>query len=162
MFHDLPRVRLGLSFVAVLGVLFMAGCGSSKSSSSATSSAAPAASSTSATSSTTSAATSASTSTSSCGPKPGAAATGTPITLGTINTKQPGTDFTDIANMAKAYFDCVNANGGVNGHPIHYTISTEETNPAQIAADARQLVQTDHVLGIVGNTSIHECTINHA
>ena len=161
MFQHVPRVRLGLSCVAVLGVLFLTACGSSKSSSSAaTSTAAPAASSSSTTS--TSSATSASTSTSSCGPKPGAAATGTPITLGTINTKQPGTDFTDIANMAKAYFDCVNANGGVNGHPIHYTISTEETNPAQIAADARQLVQTDHVLGIVGNTSILECTINHA
>jgi branched-chain amino acid transport system substrate-binding protein len=64
--------------------------------------------------------------------------------------------------MAKAYFACVNANGGVNGHPIQYTIATEQTNPAQIAADARQLVQTDHVMGIVGNTSILECTINHA
>ena len=32
--------------------------------------------------------------------------------------KQPGTDFTDIENMEGAYFACVNANGGVNGHPI--------------------------------------------
>ena len=161
MYHHVSRVRLGLSCAAVLGVLFMAGCGSSKSSSSSTSSsAAPAASSTSATS--TAAATSASTSTSSCGPKPGVAATGTPIPLGAINTKQPGTDFTDIENMEGAYFACVNANGGVNGHPIKLYKLTEPTQPAQIAADATQLVQTDKVVGESGNSSILECTINHA
>src|SRR6266567_958558 len=98
--------------------------------------------------------------TSSCGTKPGVAATGTPIPLGAIATNQPGTSFTDIPNMAKAYFDCVNANGGINGHPIKLYIATEQTNPAQIAADAKQLVQTDKVVGIVGNTSIIECSIN--
>ena len=98
--------------------------------------------------------------TSSCGTKPGVAATGTPIPLGAIATNQPGTSFTDIPNMAKAYFDCVNANGGINGHPIKYYIATEQTNPAQIAADAKQLVQSDHVVGIVGSTSIIECSIN--
>ena len=98
--------------------------------------------------------------TSSCGSKPGVKATGTPIPLGAIATNQPGTSFTDIPNMAKAYFDCVNANGGINGHPIKYYIATEQTNPAQVAADARQLVQSDHVLGIVGSTSIIECSVN--
>ena len=62
--------------------------------------------------------------------------------------------------MAQAYFNCVNDNGGINGHPIKYTILTEQTNPAQIAADAQQLVQTDQVLGIVGNTSIIECSVD--
>src|SRR5579864_8994769 len=56
--------------------------------------------------------------TSQCGTKPGQAATGTPIALGAIATNQPGTSFTDIPNMANAYFTCVNANGGINGHPI--------------------------------------------
>ena len=143
MFQHVPRVRLGLACVAVLGVLFLTACGSSKSSSSAaTSSAAPAASSSS-TTSTSAGSTSASTGTSSCGSKPGVAATGTPIPLGAINTKQPGTDFTDIENMEGAYFACVNANGGVNGHPIKLYKLTEPTQPAQIAADATQLVQTD-------------------
>src|SRR5438046_232642 len=99
--------------------------------------------------------------TSSCGSKPGVKATGTPIPLGAIATNQPGTSFTDIPNMAKAYFDCVNANGGINGHPIKYYIETEQTNPAQVAADAKQLVQTDKVVGHVGQPSIPECTINH-
>jgi branched-chain amino acid transport system substrate-binding protein len=159
MFHHVPRVRLGLPVVAVLGVLSIAACGSSSSStsSSATSSAAAPSSST-----TSSASTSASTSTSSCGPKPGTAATGTPISIGAINTKQPGTDFSDIENMEGAYFACVNANGGVNGHPVDLVKLTEASEPAQIAADASKLVQTDHVDGVSGSSSILECTINSA
>jgi branched-chain amino acid transport system substrate-binding protein len=96
-----------------------------------------------------------------CGSGNGKAATGTPIRLGAIATKQPGTDFTDIPNMAKAYFACVNANGGVKGHPIKYFIETEQTDPGQAASLARKLIQTDKVVGIVGNTSIIECAVNH-
>jgi branched-chain amino acid transport system substrate-binding protein len=69
--------------------------------------------------------------TSACGTKPGVKATGTPIPLGGIDTDQPGASFTDIGNMAAAYFACVNANGGINGHPISYTLLTEQTNPSQ-------------------------------
>ena len=64
--------------------------------------------------------------------------------------------------MAQAYFNCVNANGGINGHPIKYYIETEQTNASQIASEAKQLVQTDHVVGIIGNTSIIECTVDHS
>jgi branched-chain amino acid transport system substrate-binding protein len=151
------RWRLAAALASVLAVGgVLAGCSSSSSTSSAsapaTSSGAPATSASSG---------GGASDTSACGSKPGVAAAGTPINLGTINTQQPGTDFTDIANMAQAYFNCVNANGGVNGHPIKYSIQTEKTDPAQIASDAKQLVQGDHVVGIVGNTSILECTINH-
>jgi branched-chain amino acid transport system substrate-binding protein len=96
-----------------------------------------------------------------CGLGNGKKATGTPIRLGAIATKQPGTDFTDIPNMAAAYFKCVNANGGIYNHPIQYFIETEQTDPAQLAALARKLVQTDKVVGLVGNTSIIDCSINH-
>ena len=62
-----------------------------------------------------------------CGTKPGTKATGSPIKVGAIVTKQPGTDFTDGANMAEAYFNCVNDNGGINGHPISYKFYEEQT-----------------------------------
>jgi len=146
-----PGARAAVALAAAIGML-AAGC-SSGSSSSGPPGSSPAATSSSA---------GTTVSTSQCGAKPGVKATGTPIPLGGIVTNQPGTSFTDIANMASAYFACVNDNGGINGHPIKYYIATEQTNPAQIAADARQLVQTDHVVGIVGNTSILECTINHS
>ncbi len=145
-----------VAVIAIGGVL--AGCSSSSSSSS--SSAATATSSAAATPSSSSSSSSSTVSTSQCGTKPGVAATGTPIPLGGIVTDQPGTSFTDIANMAQAYFTCVNANGGINGHPIKYYIETEQTNASQIASEARQLVQTDHVVGIVGNTSIIECSVD--
>jgi branched-chain amino acid transport system substrate-binding protein len=96
-----------------------------------------------------------------CGAGTGRKAAGEPIRLGAITTKQPGTDFTDIPNMAKAVFDCVNDNGGINGRPIEYLIETEQTNPGQVASLAKKLIETERVLGIVGNTSIIECAVNH-
>jgi branched-chain amino acid transport system substrate-binding protein len=96
-----------------------------------------------------------------CGAGTGQKATGQPIKLGGIATKQPGTDFSDIPNMAKALFDCVNDNGGINGRPIQYLIETEQTDPAQVASLAKKLIETEKVLGIVGNTSLIECAVNH-
>ncbi|HEX4010739.1 MAG TPA: ABC transporter substrate-binding protein [Solirubrobacteraceae bacterium] len=159
-----PRMRVGLALLAALALVALAGCGSSSnsSSSSAAASASSSSSSAPAATSSSSAAASASTDTSSCGPKPGVKATGSPIALGAINVKQPGTDFTDISNMAAAYFTCVNNNGGVNGHPVKLYAVTDQTNPSQIAADAKQLVQSDHVLGIAGTSDIIECSINSA
>jgi branched-chain amino acid transport system substrate-binding protein len=152
------RMRLSLALVAVVVLTVLAGCGSSKSSTSAASNAAS--------SGTTSAASSSSggssTNTSSCGPKPGVKATGTPINIGTIDTKQPGTDFSDGPNMIIAYYNCVNANGGVNGHPVHLFVEYDQTQPAQIAAAAKKLIQTDHVVGIVGVFDLLECTIDQS
>jgi branched-chain amino acid transport system substrate-binding protein len=96
-----------------------------------------------------------------CGLGNGKKASGEPIKLGGIAVKQPGTDFTDIPNTAKAYFDCVNDNGGINGRPIQYTFETEQTDPGQAAAAAKKLVETVKVVGIVGSSSIIECTVNH-
>jgi branched-chain amino acid transport system substrate-binding protein len=64
--------------------------------------------------------------------------------------------------MTGAYFACVNANGGINGHPIKYFPLTEQTNPSQIASLAKQLVTSDHVVGMVGNSSIIECSVDAA
>ena len=97
-----------------------------------------------------------------CGNGNGQEATGSPIKIGAIATKQPGTDFTDGTAAAGAYFDCVNANGGVNGHPIDYITETEQTDPAQNAALARKLVETEGVLGMTGGFSLIECDVNHA
>jgi branched-chain amino acid transport system substrate-binding protein len=153
----MPRVRVGIALLAAIGLFALAGCGSSSSSSSSGGSSGGSSSSAASSSGGGSSA-----NVSSCGPKPGVKATGTPILLGSINTKQPGTDFTDIPNMEQAYFNCVNDNGGVNGHPVKLFVETDQTQPAQIAAAAKKLIQTDHVMGIVGPTDLLECTINHA
>jgi branched-chain amino acid transport system substrate-binding protein len=96
-----------------------------------------------------------------CGLGNGKKATGAPIKLGAIVTKQPGVDFTDISAMAGAYFDCVNDNGGINGRPISYDVQTEQTNPQQISSLATKLLESDKVLGLVGSTSLLDCAVNH-
>jgi branched-chain amino acid transport system substrate-binding protein len=152
---------VALLIVAIAAVIVVAGCGSSKSSTSSPPGGASTGAASSSSTTSASSGSSGSANTSQCGPKPGTAATGTPIVLGAINTKQPGTDFTDISNMEAAYFACVNANGGVNGHPIKLDLQTEATQPPQIEAASKLLVQTDKVVGMSGTSSILECTIDH-
>jgi len=95
-----------------------------------------------------------------CGLGNGKKATGAPIKLGGIDMLIPGVDFTTIGKVAAAYFACVNDNGGINGRPIKYILYNEQLNPAQEAALARKLVESDKVVGIVGNTSFAECGVN--
>src|ERR1700727_2006063 len=140
-FHGRTRTAAAVVAAVALGVL--AGCSSSSSTTSASTATSAPASSGAAASSPSSSSSAGTVSTSSCGTKPGVAATGTPINIGAINTKQPGTDFSDIENMTGAYFACVNANGGINGHPIKFFPVTEATSPPQIEALAKQLVTSD-------------------
>lgn len=95
-----------------------------------------------------------------CGEGTGEPATGEPIKLGGMATNIPGVDFTWITEMTGAYFDCVNDNGGIHGRPIDYIAEEEQVDPQQIASLATKLVEEDQVLGIVGSTSLIECSVN--
>src|SRR5438093_6296611 len=95
-----------------------------------------------------------------CGAGTGKKATGSAIKLGGIDMLIPGVDFTTIGKVAKAYFDCVNDNGGINGHRITYKLYSEQLNPAQKTALARKLIQIDKVADVAGNTSFAECGTN--
>jgi branched-chain amino acid transport system substrate-binding protein len=95
-----------------------------------------------------------------CGAGTGEEATGEPIKIGAMATNSPVADFTWITGMTAAYFECVNDNGGINGRPIQYIAEEEQVDPTQIASLARKLVEQDQVLGIVGSTSLIECSVN--
>ena len=95
-----------------------------------------------------------------CGAGTGKKATGKPIKLGGIAMLIPGVDFTTIGKVANAYFKCVNDNGGINGRPISYTLYNEQLDPTQQASLAKKLIESDKVVGIVGNTSFTECGTN--
>jgi branched-chain amino acid transport system substrate-binding protein len=95
-----------------------------------------------------------------CGAGTGEEATGEPIRIGAMATNAPVADFTWITGMTAAYFECVNDNGGINGRPIEYIAEEEQVDPQQIASLARKLVEQDQVLGIVGSTSLIECSVN--
>jgi branched-chain amino acid transport system substrate-binding protein len=158
--HVMPRMRIGLALLAAAALLALAGCGSSSSSSSSAAGGGGATSSAAGGGTSTSGGGSGSADISSCGSKPGVKATGSPINIGTIDTHQPGTDFTDGPNMINAYFQCVNDNGGVNGHPLKLFVQLDQTQPAQVAAAAKKLIQSDHVVAIDGVFDLLECTID--
>ncbi|MGZ4310661.1 MAG: ABC transporter substrate-binding protein [Solirubrobacteraceae bacterium] len=155
----MPRMRIGLASLAAAALLALAGCGSSSSSSSS-SAAGGGATSSAASGGTSTSGGGGATAISSCGTKPGVKATGSPINIGTIDTHQPGTDFTDGPNMINAYFQCVNDNGGVNGHPLKLFVELDQTQPAQVAAAAKKLITSDHVVAIDGVFDLLECTID--
>src|SRR3984957_20433047 len=58
----------------------------------------------------------------------GKAATGQPIEIGAVVGKTGPADFSGWAQAAAAYFACVNANGGINGRPIHYSVEDDQWN----------------------------------
>lgn len=54
--------------------------------------------------------------------------------------------------VAQATVDQINASGGINGHKVSLSVADEGSSPSGAVTAARQLVQNDHVLGIVSNT----------
>ncbi|MGZ4723664.1 MAG: ABC transporter substrate-binding protein, partial [Ilumatobacteraceae bacterium] len=84
-----------------------------------------------------------------CGLANGKKATGTPIKLGNVTTSVPGTDFSTGPAMMKAYFDCVNDNGGINGRPVQMLEENDNLKPEDAAAAARKLIETDKVVAMV-------------
>ncbi|MFI5932923.1 ABC transporter substrate-binding protein [Actinoplanes sp. NPDC051494] len=72
----------------------------------------------------------------------------------TIGTHMPLTGpaaagYSRIAPASKAYFDYVNANGGVHGRTINYKIMDDTYNPATTQQVVRELVLQDKVFAIL-------------
>ncbi len=60
-----------------------------------------------------------------CGLHNGQKATGQPIAIGGIVGRTGPADFSSSGDAAAAYFKCVNANGGINGRPIDYSLEDD-------------------------------------
>jgi branched-chain amino acid transport system substrate-binding protein len=58
--------------------------------------------------------------------------------------------YSKIGPAAKAYYDYVNENGGVNGRKIEFVYKDDAYNPAQTVQVVRQLVLQDKVFAVVG------------
>lgn len=96
-----------------------------------------------------------------CGLSNGKKATGEPIQIGAIVGKTGPEDFSSSSRSADAYFKCVNANGGINGRPIAYTVQDDTWNPEVAAQAASKLVKDTKVVGMVGSSSFVECGANN-
>ncbi len=74
----------------------------------------------------------------------------------------PASAYGTIGKAISAYFDKVNAEGGINGRKIKYISLDDGYNPAKTVEQARKLVEEDEVLfvfnplGTPPNTAIHK------
>src|ERR1700728_2670456 len=75
------------------------------------------------------------------------------ITVGTIST-QTGTlaaNFSSLIYGEKAYYDYINAQGGVNGRKINYHYALDDGgNPTTFNQLANTLINQDHVFAVTG------------
>jgi ABC-type branched-subunit amino acid transport system substrate-binding protein len=90
--------------------------------------------------------------------------TDTSIKIGThmplTGPAAPG--YSEIPVGTKAYFDYVNAAGGVNGREIEYVFRDDTYNPATTSTVVNQLVLQDEVFGVMGGlgTPTHSAVID--
>jgi branched-chain amino acid transport system substrate-binding protein len=96
----------------------------------------------------------------SCGKTPGKPASGAPIPVGAVIGKSGPADLSSPSLSAKAYFDCVNANGGIGGRPIQYSVVDDTWNPAKSSQVAKELVQDKGVTALIGSFSFFDCASN--
>ncbi|GAA4930723.1 ABC transporter substrate-binding protein [Actinoplanes utahensis] len=77
--------------------------------------------------------------------------TDTSIVVGTHMplTGPAAAGYSKIAPATKAYFDYVNANGGVHGRKIEYKVKDDAYNPANTQTVVRELVLQDKVFAIL-------------
>ncbi|WP_094770553.1 ABC transporter substrate-binding protein [Microbacterium gorillae] len=97
-----------------------------------------------------------------CGLGNGKPATGEPIRVGAIATASGGVDFSSSPNSAKAFFDCVNDNGGINGRPIQYSYEDDQLDPTKTAQLAAGLAADKSVVGLVGDATFVGCDVANA
>ena len=70
--------------------------------------------------------------------------------------------YSEIPGGAKAYFDYVNANGGIDGKTIELVIKDDGYNPTNTTQVTNELVQQEGVFGVVGGlgTPTHSAVID--
>jgi ABC-type branched-subunit amino acid transport system substrate-binding protein len=85
---------------------------------------------------------------------------GTPDTTGVTDTEiklgthyplsgNPAAAYAPISYGMKAFFDYINAQGGVYGRKINFIIGDDHYNPADTVEVVRKLVEQDNVFGII-------------
>jgi branched-chain amino acid transport system substrate-binding protein len=87
------------------------------------------------------------------------AATGTPIKVAAIVSETGPAPFVGWANGAQAYFKYINANGGIQGHPVQFTIVDDQGSPTNATELARKEVAAG-IVAFVASLSLDDCAVN--
>jgi len=94
-----------------------------------------------------------------CGLGNGQKATGTPLKVAALATQSGGVDFSSSPKSTKAYFDCVNDNGGINGRPIVYQIGDDALDPTKTAQLAAGFAADKDIVALVGDATFVGCDV---
>ena len=80
-----------------------------------------------------------------------------PIKVGAISSIAL---FPEATAAVRAYFDTVNAAGGIRGRKLQLIVEDDKIEPETAARAARKLIETDEVVANVGSASALECAVN--
>jgi len=73
------------------------------------------------------------------------------ITIGTTTPLSgPASFYAPVSKGAAAYYQYINAHGGVNGRKINYIVHDDSYDPAKAVPLSHQLVEQDQVFAVVG------------
>jgi branched-chain amino acid transport system substrate-binding protein len=95
-----------------------------------------------------------------CGENTGQKATGSPIPIGVVVSITGLGTVKESSDATKAYFDCVNANGGIHGRPIVYLVEDDQGKVDIGVQVAKKLVRDENVYAIIGGLSATDCVAN--
>jgi len=83
-----------------------------------------------------------------------------PIRVGAVSALSGPVAFPEASRAAAAYFDSVNAAGGINGRRIEYLSLDEMPDAAAAARSADRLVSDPSVVALVGGSGVFDCAVN--
>lgn len=84
-----------------------------------------------------------------------------PIKVAAVSTLSGPGASPESVRGAQAYFDAVNAAGGVRGRKLVLLSVDDRADPAAAAAAAAALVADAEVVALAGGSSVLECAVNH-
>lgn len=80
-----------------------------------------------------------------------------PIKVGAISSIAI---FPEATAAVRAYFDTVNAAGGIRDRKLQLVVEDDKADPKLAALAARKLLETDEVVANIGSASALECSVN--
>jgi branched-chain amino acid transport system substrate-binding protein len=89
-----------------------------------------------------------------------AQATGTPIRFGAVSSLSGPAQFPESTAAVQAYFDSVNAAGGIRGRRLELIVEDDAGDPQRARQAARRLIEERRVVAMVGSASIVDCSAN--
>ncbi|WP_420566835.1 ABC transporter substrate-binding protein [Thalassovita sp.] len=85
-----------------------------------------------------------------------------PIKIGSVSTITGPVDFSAGPNTTKAFFEALNASGGINGCKVEYEMADDRGDPLVATQAARNLIDNEKVVVMAGSASLLDCGVNAA